>query len=149
MASPSQPGVRRDRPIGYWVKRIDRAIEEDFERLLAAEGLNRRGWQVLNTLATAPATGPELDTALAPFLTTDEPTVAPYAEALAARGWAERTGTGAYALTPEGAESHTRVAAVVHTARVRIIDGLATGDYAELLRLLRIVAGNLGVSPEE
>ncbi|HEY3686928.1 MAG TPA: MarR family transcriptional regulator [Streptosporangiaceae bacterium] len=138
------PDVRRDRPIGYWIKHIDRAVEEDFARLLAAEGLNRRAWQVVNTLAQAPATGPRLDAALAPFLTADEPTVAPYADALAARGWAVRT-AGVYALTAGGTEAHTRIAALVRAARARIVDGLTADDYAELLRLLQRVAANLGV----
>jgi hypothetical protein len=38
------------RPIGYWLKHLDRLIEDTFERTLSMEGLTRRHWQVLNTL---------------------------------------------------------------------------------------------------
>lgn len=142
------PDVRRDRPIGYWIKHIDRGVEAGFARLLAAEGLNRRGWQVLNTLARAPGGPADLDAALAPFLDDTTPTVTPYAEALVTRGWAHRTGT-TYALTADGTTAHARVAAAVHAARARIIDGLTAGDYDTLLRLLERVAANLEPAPGE
>ena len=145
---PTRPDVGRDRPIGYWVKRIDRGVEDDFARLLAAEGLDRRGWQVLNTLARAPGGADDLDAALAPFLDAAAPTVTPYAEALVTRGWAHRTGP-TYALTADGTTAHTRVAAAVRAARARIIDGLTADDYDTLLRLLERVAANLGPAPGE
>ena len=56
------------RPIGYWLKHLDRLIEGNFERTLASEGLTRRHWQALNTLRTRPSTRAEIAAALAPFL---------------------------------------------------------------------------------
>lgn len=138
-----------NQPIGYWIKQIDTGVEADFARLLAGAGLNRRGWQVLNTLSRHAATGPELDTALTPFLSAAEPTVTGYAEELVARGWAERTPAGAYALTTTGRAAHARVAADVHAARARIIDGLTAEDYATLVGLLQRVAANLDGKPGE
>ena len=44
------------RPIGYWLKHLDRLIEATFDRTLADVGLGRRHWQTLNTLAGGPAT---------------------------------------------------------------------------------------------
>ena len=148
MTTPPTPDVRRDRPIGYWLKHIDRGIETGFARLLAAHGLNRRGWQVLNTLARAPATRARLDAALAPFLTDDEPTVAGYADTLVTRGHAtydcDGLGDGGtYALTAAGRDTHARVAALVHAQRARVIAGLTPEDYTTLLRLLRRIATNL------
>ena len=35
-------------PIGYWLKRLDRAIEGALDPTLAAENLTRRHWQTLN-----------------------------------------------------------------------------------------------------
>lgn len=52
------PDVREQRPLGYWLKHIDGAIEESMGRLFAADGLNRRGWQVLNTSRTPRAPSP-------------------------------------------------------------------------------------------
>lgn len=148
MTSPA-PDVRQDRPIGYWIKLIDASVEADFARLLAGEGLNRRGWQVLNTLSRGPAGGPQLDAALGPFLSAGEPTVTGHADALTARGWAQRTPAGAYELTATGRAAHARVSAKVHTARARIIDGLTAEDYGTLVGLLRRVAANVAEKPDE
>ena len=38
------------RPIGYWLKKLDRLIDEQFERQLSEAGLSRRQWQLLNLL---------------------------------------------------------------------------------------------------
>src|SRR5215813_2415405 len=61
------------RPIGYWLKHLDRLIEDTFSRALAEQGLTRRHWQVLNTLAREPAGPAELTKALDPFLHDDQP----------------------------------------------------------------------------
>jgi hypothetical protein len=37
-------------PIGYWLKRLDRAIDGALEPTLAAEDLTRRHWQTMNFL---------------------------------------------------------------------------------------------------
>ena len=59
------------RPIGYWLKHLDRLIETTFSRTLAGQGLTRRHWQVLNTLAHGPASPADLTKALNPFLRDD------------------------------------------------------------------------------
>jgi ABC-type branched-subunit amino acid transport system ATPase component len=64
--------MREDRrPIGYWLKRLDGLIEENFERTLAGDGVTRRQWQALNTLHQRPSTQAELAEALQPFLVDD------------------------------------------------------------------------------
>ena len=59
------------RPIGYWLKHLDRLIDDSFSRALAADELTRRHWQVLNTAARGPASPAELTQALEPFLRGD------------------------------------------------------------------------------
>ena len=56
-----------NKPIGWWLKELDRLLEASFEQVLAADGLTRRQWQALNAAA-----GPEsVASALAPFLSGD------------------------------------------------------------------------------
>ena len=43
-----------NKPIGWWLKELDRLLESSFEQVLAADGLTRRQWQALNAAA-----GPE------------------------------------------------------------------------------------------
>src|SRR3954454_8630751 len=54
-------------PIGYWLKRLDGAIDSALAATLAAEGLARRHWQTLNLLHAEPSAEPELAEALRPF----------------------------------------------------------------------------------
>src|SRR5258705_7644487 len=54
-------------PIGYWIKRLDRAIEGALDPTLAAEDLTRRHWQTMNFLHAGPSDARALAEALRPF----------------------------------------------------------------------------------
>ena len=72
-----------NKPIGWWLKELDRLLEASFEQVLAADGLTRRQWQALNAAA-----GPEpIAVALAPFLTGDPGELSAAVDPLTARGW--------------------------------------------------------------
>ena len=43
-----------ERAIGYWLKHLNRLIEEAFGDALEEQALSRRHWQAMNTLAGAP-----------------------------------------------------------------------------------------------
>jgi hypothetical protein len=47
-------------PIGYWLKRLDRAIDGALDPTLAAEDLTRRHWQTMNFLQEGPGDAPAL-----------------------------------------------------------------------------------------
>ncbi|HET9142137.1 MarR family transcriptional regulator [Actinophytocola sp.] len=126
-----------DRPIGYWLKEVDRLIDADFTRQLAGEGLTRRHWQVLNVLATGVAGQDELDRALAPFLTGAEPSTAPVLAELAGRGWV----TG-HTLTDAGRAAHTAVADRVRAGRLRLTEGISAEEYATAVAVLERMAAN-------
>jgi hypothetical protein len=80
--------MREDRrPIGYWLKRLDGLIEENFERTLTGDGVTRRQWQALNTLHQRPSTQAELAEALQPFLVDDPGADRRMIDELVARGW--------------------------------------------------------------
>src|SRR5262249_60845065 len=74
-APPREGGNMSDdrRPIGYWLKHLDRLLEQTFERTLEAEHLTRRHWQVLNTLIAGPTANRSLAAALEPCIG-DQPT---------------------------------------------------------------------------
>ncbi|RSM59450.1 hypothetical protein DMB66_28045 [Actinoplanes sp. ATCC 53533] len=131
------------RPMGFWIKEIDRRIEADFGRLLADEGLTRRHWQILTTLARGATTRADLDAALAPFDTT----VRPQLDEVIRRGWAaelpDEPAVVAVRLTADGRVAHDRVAGRVRAFRARVTDGLSEQDYVTLVTLLQRVAGNL------
>lgn len=122
------------KPLGYWLIHIHELLETGFERLLEAEGLSRRHWQVLNTLASKPHTMAEINSALRPF--GDD--FRQQAEDLVARGWV----TGEFELTTVGHEAHKRVSERVHEFRAKVVDGISADEYATLMNLLERVATN-------
>ncbi|MEU6657839.1 hypothetical protein [Streptomyces sp. NPDC046821] len=137
------PNVREQRPLGYWLRHIDGAIEGSMGRLFAADGLNRRGWQVLNTISCDPITIVELDEAMAAFLSADEPTMRPYVDRLVERGWAHMADDGAVALTGEGRRAHERVSEQSGALRVRMMECLSSEEHAVLMELLQRIATHL------
>jgi DNA-binding MarR family transcriptional regulator len=130
-----------DLPIGYWLKHLDRLIENDFDRVLASEELGRRHWQVLNSLHTDPGTIADLDRRLAPFLEENEYTVTPVVDHLRRRGWVE--GLVALELTPAGESAHESLFAKVQDARRRISRGISDEEYRITVDVLERMSANL------
>lgn len=126
------------KPIGWWLKHVDRRIEESFDRVLAAEGITRRPWQLLNTLGDglAPAV------ALEPFLPTDpmarDAELAVLLDDLRARGWLDGD-----ALGPEGRAARARIGEAVTAFRRRVTAGVGPQDHGIVIDTLRRMADNL------
>lgn len=125
-----------NKPIGYWVRLLDRLIEETFQRVLAAEGLTRRDWQVLTALGG----GADPRTELAPFWTHRDEADEVLAE-LAGRGWV-RLGDPPQ-LTTAGQAAHTDLQRRVGAARRIVADGFTAEQYRAVVDGLRRMATNL------
>lgn len=117
-----------DKPIGYWLRELDRCIEDAFAAALAARGLHRRHWQVLNGL------GPD-----DPFWGPGERPHREVLADLAARGWVAPDGT----LTAGGQQARAAIAADVAAVRERAGRGVPAEDYLTTVRTLAAMAGNL------
>ena len=72
-----------EKPIGYWLKLLDRRIDESFDAIFAEHQLSRRHWQVLNVLRH----GDDPAEALRPFWDDQERTPDEVVAELAGRGW--------------------------------------------------------------
>jgi DNA-binding MarR family transcriptional regulator len=131
------------RPIGYWLKEVDRLIDTSVDRVLAGEELTRRHWQVLSTLAERPVSQVEIDAVLSPFLSADQPTTTPVVEDLLARGWVTRTGDGPASLTEVGAAHHHRLIRKIGTVRRVMTRDVTAEEYATVIDLLERMADNL------
>lgn len=128
-------------PIGYWLKHLDRLIESGFDRILAAESLTRRHWQVLHSLWEGPAAVDELDERLAPFLDEQEESVAPVVEQLRARRWVR--GQERLLVTEEGARVHRELFERIQELRRRLGEGVSQSDYRAAVRVLERMSANL------
>ncbi|MFI6925863.1 MarR family winged helix-turn-helix transcriptional regulator [Nonomuraea spiralis] len=129
-----------DKPLGYWLMHLHNLLEEQFARTLADLGLSRRQWQALNLLSRGDTTREELTTALTHFSTDGGPD--PLA-GLTARGWAVSTGGGAVALTEAGRATHLEASKRVEGSRATVLGGLTLDQYAETIRTLSVMAGNV------
>ena len=129
------------KPIGYWLMHLHNLIETQFDATLIDLGLGRRHWQILNLLCGAAQTRAQIERALAPFWQDAAAELDASLDDLVSRGW---VGQGdALALTEQGRAAHARVAARVAETRGRLLQGLTAEQYADTVRILSAMAGNL------
>ena len=131
------------KPIGYWLKHLDRLIEDAFDHTLADDNLSRRHWQVLNILGRGPATRAELNVALKPFTGDDPTALAPVIDALTRQGWVRAEADGRHALTVDGAAVHQRIRQDVDQTRRLILRHVTTDEYAQVIDILQRMAAGL------
>ena len=136
------------RPIGFWLKLVDRLIDEQFASTLEEHGVTRRQWQLLNLLAQGPSSLAALDAAIAPFLTaaTDDAAAESSSEHLGElidSEWVAGT-PEAYTLTERGSTAFQRLADVVSENRTQVSRGITDAEYLATVDVLQRVAGNLG-----
>jgi uncharacterized protein YoaH (UPF0181 family) len=118
------------RPIGYWLKHLDRLIEDTFR-------------QVLNTTARGPASPAELAEALDPFLRDDPAGQASTVADLTGRGWVSSDHDGRLSLTPHGRAAHQATQQQVQQTRRLMLRGVSAGEYAAAIDILTRMAANL------
>ena len=136
------------RPIGYWLKLVDRLIDEQFASTLEDHGVTRRQWQLLNVLARENATVEQLDAAVAPFLSAPTEGEGPESSAehlteLIDSAWVDATPTG-YELTERGRMAFEKLEEVVTVQRTAIADGTTPEEYEQTVAVLERMARNLG-----
>ena len=132
------------RPIGYWLKLVDRLIDEQFASTLEEHGVTRRQWQLLNVLDREPATVEQLDAAVAPFQSPgDTETAVEHLTELIDSAWVDATPTG-YELTDRGRAAFERLTAVVATQRTVVAEGVSPDEYSQTAAVLERMARNLG-----
>jgi DNA-binding MarR family transcriptional regulator len=127
------------RPVGWWVKEADAALEAAFDAALAGDDVDRRGWQILASLARGPESPADLKASLASFDSSSA--LAAALHHLRSRGWVTET-QGLLHLTDEGAAQHEQLSGKVDAVRRAVATALPAEDYQQLVTLLaRLVAG--------
>lgn len=121
--------TQNPRPIGYWIKAVDRLMAAAFATAFDNEGASRRDWRLLNAVdSTAPATGP-----LHPGKLRE----------LVERGWVVEDGEG-WTLTDEGRAAKERLGAIVDGIRAQIADAVSPEDFDTTVATLEQIALTLG-----
>jgi hypothetical protein len=133
-------------PIGYWLKRLDRAIDDALDPTLAAEDLTRRHWQTMNFLHEGPSDAPALAEALRPFWGQGAITLDAVLNDLERRALVVNDG-GRYTLTAAGTATRVKIAEQVDVTRRRLVDGVTREEYLATVAVLRRMAANLEGAP--
>jgi DNA-binding MarR family transcriptional regulator len=131
------------KPIGYWLKELDRLIEGTLDRALADEGVTRRDWQLLNALEPAPIPREQVIEALRPFWGVEAAEPDAVLNGLIARGWALRDPADRLSLSPEGDAARTTLLEKVKALRAAIADGITPEAYNTTIDTLGRMASNL------
>ena len=129
-------------PIGYWLKRLDRAIDGALDAPLAAEELTRRHWQTLNFLHEGPSDAAALAEALRPFWGQGAISLDEVVRDLERRALVANDG-GRYALTVTGTATRAKLAEQVDGTRRRLVDGVTREEYPATVEVLQRMTANL------
>jgi DNA-binding MarR family transcriptional regulator len=130
------------RPVGYWVKEVDRLLEASLDAVVEGHGLTRRHWQVLNVIEQGGTTVAEVDARLAPFLTDTDPTMSGHVADLLTQGIATDQ-DGTLALTANGRELFDTLLADISRFRQQAVAGISHEDYVLAVSTLEHITRNL------
>lgn len=131
------------RPIGYWLKHLDRLIEDGFERTLIDEGLTRRHWQLLNVLHDGPTTRDSAAGRMASFLVDGRVELDRAVDDLGRRGLVGAHDHDTLSLTDEGERAFRSVQDKIAEFRRLVSKGLDDDEYDRVVDALERMAGNL------
>lgn len=132
-----------DRPLAFWLALVDRLVEEKFSGALEEHGVTRTQWRVLGVLASGPASGTDLEGALADMPPDEDGgSAADELTELVESGWVKSDGD--YSITERGAAAHDRLADVVDELRATLTEGLTDEEQAATSVALERMARNLG-----
>lgn len=130
--------INTERPIGYWLKKLDRLIDAQLERQLGDANLSRRQWQLLNPLENGRRSVPELQAELEPFLRGAADNLDDAVSGLVARGWAESR-DNIVSLTATGWAQ----CGLVKTKVADLGHGISPKDYQAAVDVLARMVANL------
>lgn len=131
------------RPIGYWLKLVDRLIDEQFARTLDEHGVTRMQWQLLNVLSRGQASVEMLDAVVAPSIAVGGESTLDHLTELIESAWVNATPTG-YELTERGHGALDRLTNVVADQRTVMAAGVPEASYLTTTKTLEQLAFNLG-----
>ena len=138
--------MSESKPIGYWLKLVDRLIDEQFAATLDEHGVTRRQWQLLNVLTQGDATLTELDAAVAPFLNPDaQESSAEHLAELVESAWVTLSASG-YSITEQGSGALLGLSEVVTRNHETLAVGVEPVEFDATLAVLERMAHNLGWS---
>ena len=131
-----------NRPIGYWVKRLDTSLETLFDSTLSRLSLTRRQWQVLSALRVGPLKPAELEDVLRAFNSTDGDNAQERDMAALVRKRLVFLLEGRLSLTEAGAGLHSAASERVEATRGELTAGIGADEYEMAVSVLERMSSN-------
>lgn len=139
IGSEAQPGHGNasTRPLGFWLRAVDRLLTREFAAALDSEGVGRREWMILN-LIDGTVEAPQL---------AERIRRSKKVRSLVERGWVEDV-DGEWRLTDDGRAAKARLTEVVDGLRSRVTAAVGPEAFATTLASLETIARELGFDDE-
>lgn len=131
-----------NRPIGYWVKRLDTSLETLLDFTLSRLSLTRRQWQVLSALRLGPLTPAELDNALRAFNSADGGVAREREMAALVRKRLVFLLDDRLSLTDAGSALHSKASERVEATRSELTAGIGADEYEMAVSVLERMSSN-------
>ena len=131
-----------NRPIGYWVKRVDTSLETLLDSTLSRLSLSRRQWQVLSALRLGPLEPAELENVLRAFKSADSDNAQERDMAALVRKSLVFLLDGRLSLTEAGSALHAEASGLVESTRGELTAGIGADEYAMAVSVLERMSSN-------
>ena len=130
-----------NRPIGYWVKRLDASLETHFDSTLARLHLTRRQWHVLKALNSGSVTPVEVGDILRPLGSDDGDAREREMAALVRKGLVTLS-DGRLTLTEAGTALYSEASGLMEATRRELTAGIGADEYAMAVSVLERMSNN-------
>lgn len=131
-----------NRPIGYWVKRLDASLEAQLDSTLAHLHLTRRQWQVLSALSSDPVTPGEVGDLLRPYNAAGGLDAQERDMAALVRRRLVILLEGRLALTEAGSALRSEASGLVQATGRELTAGIGADEYATAVSVLERMTNN-------
>ncbi|MCD4850871.1 MarR family transcriptional regulator [Arthrobacter sp. AK01] len=130
-----------NKPIGYWIKRLDAALEAQLDTILAKIKLSRRQWHTLSVLSEGAMLPDQLEESLQPLWGNDIRMRERELAALVGRGMITMI-DDRLVLSDRGREKYHEAQRLVEAARQDLSMGIGIDEYAMALSVLERMSIN-------
>jgi DNA-binding MarR family transcriptional regulator len=131
-----------NRPIGYWVKRLDASLEAQLDSTLARLRLTRRQWHVLNALSSGSVTPGEVGDLLRLFNAADGGDAQERDMAALVRRGLVVLLDGRLALTEAASFALSEASDLLEAIRRELTAGIGADEYAMAVSVLERMTVN-------
>ena len=131
-----------NRPIGYWVKRLDASLETQLDATLARLRLSRRQWYLLSALRSGPATPVEVADILRPFQAADGGDAQERDMAALVLNQLVFLLDGRLTLSDSGSALYSEASGLLEATRHELTAGIGADEYAMAVSVLERMSNN-------